>query len=106
MSRRLVTLEDAVAEVVKKHGGQSEEEVAQPRFNTELKPYAMLLAGMDADLQSLEDPDVLDLRDMCEMPTRTNCWCYTYRAAQILKLMLDEQISMRRLVWPRVPEQG
>jgi len=69
--------------------------MAQAAWKIELKPYAILLAGMESDFDNLMDEELASLRSACDEPTNTNCWWATKQAADLIRPMLDEQIYRR-----------
>lgn len=74
--------------------------MSRERFHNDLKPYAVLLAGIDADLDNMTDDEVIEMREACEKPTGTNCWFMTFQAARFMAPLLDDKIQGRKLQWP------
>lgn len=62
-----------------------------------LEPVAIVLAGINADLQEKLDEEILEMYDACEAVSRTNCWCFTYDAAQYLKPVLVQVMTERKI---------
>ena len=69
--------------------------MAQAAWKIELKPYAILLAGMESYFDNLTDDELASLRAACDEPTNTNCWWATKQAAELIRPMLDGQIYRR-----------
>ena len=70
-----------------------------------LEPIAIVLGGIASDLENKEDEEIVEMYEACEAATTTNCWVYTYEAAQYLRPKLLEQIERRHLT-QRVPDAG
>lgn len=69
--------------------------MAQKHWEIELKPYAVLLAGMESEFDNLTAEELVSLRAACDAPTNTNCWWATKQAADLIRPMLDGQIYRR-----------
>ena len=60
-----------------------------------LEPFAIVLAGMSESIGAMTDDELLELRAACDQPTQTNCWCWTYRAAGVIRDDVDREIRIR-----------
>ena len=58
-----------------------------------LEPFAMLLAGMDEGLQHLDRDELLVILDASESVSETNCWCWTFAAAQTVGPRVRQLLS-------------
>lgn len=65
------------------------------QWTNELKPFAILLSGVNDDLENRDDAELLVLLDACQQPTTTNCWCWTYEAAKWLRTLVDAELARR-----------
>ena len=50
-----------------------------------LEPIAMVLAGIDESLQNCDRNELLIILDACNSVSETNCWCWTYAAAEFAR---------------------
>jgi len=71
--------------------------MAREQWKLLLEPFAHSIAGMMDNIAQMSDDDLIELRDACTKPTQTNCWCYTYRAAALIRDEIDIQIRARGL---------
>lgn len=62
-----------------------------------LEPFAIVLAGMAESIRALGDDELRELRAACDKPTQTNCWCWTYQAANVIRGEVDGEIRSRKL---------
>lgn len=69
--------------------------MAREQFHNDLKPYAILMAGVFGDLENMTEDELLELSDACEKPTQTNCWFYTYQAARFIGPLVSAELSRR-----------
>ena len=76
--------------------------MAREQFHNDLKPYAILMAGVFGDLENMTDDELIELSEACEKPNKTNCWCYTYKAAHFIGPLVASELS-RRGVTPNAP---
>lgn len=65
-----------------------------------LEPFAIVLAGMNESIRAMTDEELLELWAACDQPTQTNCWCWTYRAANVIRDEVRDEISARKLDKP------
>lgn len=79
--------------------------MAQKPWEIELKPYAVLLAGMESYFDNLTTEELESLRFACDAPTSTNCWWAIKQAADLIRPMLDGQLYRRSQQQPTV-EKG
>ena len=66
-----------------------------------LKPYATALANMEDEIRKLSDAQFSQIEWAVTQPTETNCWAFTYHAAQVLKPMVA-----RRKMWRAINNGG
>lgn len=66
-------------------------------WETVLKPFAILIAGMVENIKGMDDHDLLELRTACDQPTQTNCWYWTYSAAQVIRGEVEDEVTRRGL---------
>jgi hypothetical protein len=71
-----------------------------PRENWKLvlEPFGISLAGMYEAITALGDEDLLELQEACTKPTQTNCWCFTYRAANVIRDEVETEVRQRKLI--------
>lgn len=63
-----------------------------------LGPVAIVLSGINEDLDNMIDDELFELRDACNAATETNCWVWTYKAAKYLGPVVAEHIERRGCV--------
>lgn len=61
-----------------------------------LESVAMALAGIEAFLDEMDDEEIEALATVCNNASNTNCWCWTYQAAQYLKPELTRRLLLKR----------
>jgi len=57
-----------------------------------IEPVAIVLAGINEDLENKEKEELEVMLAACEAATKTNCWTWIYQSAQYLKPILNEKI--------------
>ena len=62
-----------------------------------LEPFATLWWQMDNALFAMTEERLLQVQEACQQPTSVNCWYATYRAAEILKPMIERRLAQVRL---------
>jgi hypothetical protein len=62
-----------------------------------LESVAIVLAGINENLENMQDNDIIEMLAACDSTSQTNCWCWTYQAAKYLKPCLIEQIQLRKI---------
>lgn len=62
-----------------------------------LEPFAMVFAGMVENIKGMDNDELLELRTACDQPTSTNCWCWIYTVANVIRGEVDSEIRQRRL---------
>lgn len=65
------------------------------QWKKELEPFAILVAGVNEDLENRAEEDLRVLLDACQQPTHTNCWCWTYAAAKWIRPLVEEELARR-----------
>ena len=73
------------------------EKMNKQEWKALLEPFAIVAAGMSECIIAMDDDNLLELRTACDQPTTTNCWCWTYRAANIIRGEVDGEIIHRGL---------
>ena len=71
--------------------------MTKQEWKAALEPFAIVLAGMVESIKAMDDEELLALRAACDQPTSTNCWCWTYSAANVIRGEVDGEILQRRL---------
>jgi hypothetical protein len=66
-------------------------------WNNALQPFAIVLAGIEDSIANMENDDLLELQEACKHPTKTNCWCYVYQAAQLISAEVNAVVARRKL---------
>lgn len=61
-----------------------------------LEPFAIVLAGMDAKLRDMTTEELIELRKACEAVTPTNCWCFTFHAANVIRPEIDRLLRCEK----------
>ena len=64
-----------------------------PEQQAVLEPIAIVLSGIQADLDNKTTDELLFMLKACKAVTRTNCWVWTYQAAKYLEDELDARTA-------------
>ncbi|HEY6564042.1 MAG TPA: hypothetical protein VIY86_06065 [Pirellulaceae bacterium] len=56
----------------------------EQRHKRALEPFAIVLAGIDMDLDEKTESELSELLEACEAASDAACWPYTQRAAEFL----------------------
>ncbi|MFZ2404409.1 MAG: hypothetical protein WAW41_04680 [Methylobacter sp.] len=67
------------------------------RFHTDLRPFAILYAGIIESLENLDEEELKKLADSCTKTTGTNCWFATHRVAAWIAPLVADQIEQRSI---------
>lgn len=60
-----------------------------------LEPFANLFAGMDNAVREMTDEQLKAALAACCAASTTNCWCFTFHAAQHLQREIRTEINQR-----------
>lgn len=71
----------------------------------QLEMFANLFARMDNTIQAMADGELQLVLKACQQASTTNCWCYTWDAAQYLlpKIRTEEYQRKQRAEAAAVP---
>lgn len=76
------------------------------QWKKELEPFAILVAGVNEDLENRAEEDLRALLDACNQPTITNCWYWTYKAAKWIQPLVEEELARRNYAASMEPLHG
>lgn len=65
------------------------------KWKMALEPFAHSCAGMYEAMRNLSDEDLQELQDACTKVTQTNCWCFIYQAANLMREQVESEIRIR-----------
>ena len=61
-----------------------------------LEPFGRIFADMDAQVRTMSDEGLKQALEACYAASVTNCWCWTFSAAQHLQREIRTEIHQRK----------
>jgi hypothetical protein len=61
-----------------------------------LEPFGCIFSEISLQVRGLDTDALQKMLDACDAASATNCWCFTFEAAQYLQREVRRQIHQRR----------